>query len=397
MAHWFIAGFTLVPRDSWDRRRPGHSKVAQIFLQRVEKRLKREPRDLTIVVFMTDDELTWPELLETLLAGNDLTTQTAAWAMDHLMSGELTESRIAGFLVALRAKGETGAELLGLSDSMMRRAVPISVAGPSLDIVGTGGDRLGTVNISTMSSLVAVGAGAKVIKHGNRGASTTAGAADVIEALGVNLDVSTRHVAAAAETLGITFLFAQKFHPAMRHVMGTRKSLGIRTVFNFLGPISNPAQPTAQALGCASEALAPQMAQSLAARGTRALVFRGRDGRDKMTTSAATDVWEVREGSITHMELRPEDVGIRLSAVEDLQGGGAPHNARIVRDVLNGQQGPVRDAVLLNAAAGLAALEESADDDLVSRLRTQMDRAAESIDSGSATKVLDEWVRFSKS
>jgi anthranilate phosphoribosyltransferase len=345
---------------------------------------------------MTVDDMTWPELLETLLAGNDLTADTAAWAMDHLMSGELDETRIAGFLVALRAKGETGAELLGLSESMMNRAVQISVEGPTLDIVGTGGDRLGTVNISTMSSLVAVGAGAKVIKHGNRGASTTAGAADVIEALGVNLDVSAQRVAAAAEALGITFLFAQKFHPAMRHVMGTRKSLGIRTVFNFLGPISNPARPTAQALGCASDTLAPQMAQSLAARGTRALVFRGQDGRDKITTSAATDIWEVRDGSITRSELRPEDVGLARSAGSDLRGGGAKHNAQIVREVLDGALGPVRDAVVLNAAAGLAALDESAEDDLVSRLRSNMERAAESIDSGAAAKVLREWVAFSQ-
>lgn len=372
-------------------------KVAQIFLQRVEKRLVRECRDLTIVVTMTVDELTWPELLETLLAGNDLTSETASWAMDQLMSGELDEAQIAGFLVALRAKGESGAELLGLSESMMSKAVQISVSGPTLDIVGTGGDKLGTVNISTMSSLVAVGAGAKVIKHGNRGASTTAGAADVIEALGVNLDVSTAKVAAAAEELGITFLFAQQFHPAMRHVMKSRRALGIRTVFNFLGPISNPARPTAQALGCASERLAPQMAQSLAARGTRALVFRGQDGRDKITTSAATDVWEVRDGSITHTELRPEDAGVPRSTVSDLRGGDAAHNARIVRDVLGGAEGPIRDAVLLNTAAGLAALEVSPEGDLVSRLRAHMESAAESIDSGAASQVLREWVTFSLS
>ncbi|TLP79384.1 anthranilate phosphoribosyltransferase [Nesterenkonia sphaerica] len=345
---------------------------------------------------MSVDSMTWPELLETLLAGNDLTAETARWAMDHLMSGELDEPRIAGFLVALRAKGETGPELLGLSESMMNRAVQISVQGPTLDIVGTGGDRLGTVNISTMSSLVAVGAGARVIKHGNRGASTTAGAADVIEALGVNLDVPTQRVAAAAQALGITFLFAQKFHPAMRHVMGTRKSLGIRTVFNFLGPISNPARPTAQALGCASQALAPQMAQSLAARGTQALVFRGQDGRDKITTSAATDIWEVRDGSITHSELQPEHVGIERCEITALRGGAAAQNAQIVRDVLEGTAGPVRDAVVLNAAAGLAALDPSAEDDLVTRLKMQMERAAESIDSGAAARVLREWVAFSQ-
>lgn len=345
---------------------------------------------------MNAEELTWPALLETLLEGKDLTAETAAWAMDQLMGGDLTESQTAGFLVALRAKGETGAELLGLSESMMNKAVQISIAGETLDIVGTGGDRLGTVNISTMSSLVASGAGATVVKHGNRGASSTAGAADVIEALGVDLTLPAERIASAAGEVGITFLFAQQFHPAMKHVMSARKSLGVRTVFNFLGPISNPARPAAQALGCSSTDLAPQIAQSLSVRGTRALVFRGQDGRDKITTSAATDIWEVREGAVTHTELRPEDVGVPATDVDDLRGGSAEHNANIVHQVLSGQTGPVRDAVLINAAAGLTALDESAEADLVTRLRSNMHRAAESIDSGAAADVLRRWVSFSQ-
>ncbi|WP_120004791.1 anthranilate phosphoribosyltransferase [Nesterenkonia muleiensis] len=346
---------------------------------------------------MNAEELTWPALLETLLEGKDLTAETAAWAMDQLMGGDLTESQTAGFLVALRAKGETGAELLGLSESMMNKAVQISIPGETLDIVGTGGDRLGTVNISTMSSLVASGAGATVVKHGNRGASSTAGAADVIEALGVDLTLPAERIASAAGEVGITFLFAQQFHPAMKHVMSARKSLGVRTVFNFLGPISNPARPAAQALGCSSADLAPQIAQSLAVRGTRALVFRGHDGRDKITTSAATDIWEVREGAVTHTELRPEDVGVPTADVDELRGGSAEHNASIVHQVLSGQTGPVRDAVLINAAAGLTALEESAEADLVTRLRSNMQRAAESIDSGRAARVLEGWISFSRS
>ncbi|WP_150462894.1 anthranilate phosphoribosyltransferase [Nesterenkonia ebinurensis] len=345
---------------------------------------------------MSAESMTWAELLETLLAGQDLTAETSAWAMDRLMSGELTEGQVAGFLVALRAKGETGQELLGLSESMMAKAVPVSIAGPAVDIVGTGGDRLGTVNISTMSSLVAVGAGARVIKHGNRGASTTAGAADVIEALGVDLTLPAERVAAAAQQVGITFLFAQQFHPAMKHVMGARKALGVRTVFNFLGPVSNPARPAAQALGCASLELAPQIAQALAVRGTRALVFRGQDGRDKITTSATTDIWEVRNGAVTHTELRPADVGLDQVAVEDLRGGTAQQNAETVRGVLSGEPGPVREAVLLNAAAGLVALDETAcDEALVTRLRKKMELTAESIDSGAAAQVLHHWVEFS--
>lgn len=340
-------------------------------------------------------ELTWPVLLETLLAAEDLTAQTAAWAMDQLMGGELSDAQIAGFLIALRAKGETAQELVGLSSAMMDKALPAEVSGPTLDIVGTGGDLLGTVNISTMSSLVAAGAGATVVKHGNRGASSTAGAADVIEALGVDLSLPIERVTQAAEQVGITFLFAQSFHPSMRFVGPARKQLGVRTVFNFLGPLANPARVTAQALGCARAELAPEMAEVLAARGTRGLVFRGQDGRDKITTSAATDLWEVREGSVEHLELAPEDVGVLRTAVEDLQGGTGQQNAETVRHLLQGEHGPVRDAVVLNAAAGLTALDEEASGPLLERLRTNMQRAAESLDSGAAADVLQRWTDFS--
>ncbi len=339
----------------------------------------------------------WPELLETLLAGQNLSANTSAWAMDQLMSGALSDGQIAAFLVALRAKGEVAEELVGLSTTMMDKAVPLSIQGPTLDIVGTGGDMLGTVNISTMSSLTAAGAGARVVKHGNRGASTTAGAADVIEALGVDLSISPEKVARAAEDVGITFLFAQSFHPSMRHVGPVRRQLGIRTVFNFLGPLSNPARVTAQALGCASPTLAPRMAEVLAVRGTRGLVFRGQDGRDKITTSASTDVWEVREGEVSHSVLNPEDVGLRRVGVEDLRGGSGAENAQVVRRLLSGEPGPVRDAVVLNAAAGLTSLAERAEGGLLERLRANMVIAEESIDSGAAADVLRRWVRFSQS
>ncbi|WP_022872835.1 anthranilate phosphoribosyltransferase [Nesterenkonia alba] len=343
---------------------------------------------------MSENTTTWPHLLDTLLAGRDLSASDAAWAMEQMFAGELTDAQIAGFLVALRAKGVTGGELLGLADAMLSHAISVEIPGPTLDIVGTGGDKLGTVNLSTMSSLVAVGAGARVVKHGNRGASSTAGAADVIETLGVSLDQPVKQVAAAAEEVGITFLFAQVFHPAMRHVMPARKALGIRTVFNFLGPLSNPARVTAQAIGCASAELAPQMAQVLAGRGTRGLVFRGRDGRDKMTTSAETDVWEVRDGVVEHHVITPEQLGLQRCAVEDLRGGSSQDNARTVRQILTGQSGPIRDAVLLNTAAGLVALEENGSGPLHQRLSAQMQRAAESIDSGTAADVLARWTAF---
>ncbi|WP_370644387.1 anthranilate phosphoribosyltransferase [Nesterenkonia sp. LB17] len=339
----------------------------------------------------------WSELLETLLAGEHLSAATSAWAMERLMSGALGDGQIAAFLVALRAKGEVAEELVGLSATMMDKAVPLSIPGPTLDIVGTGGDMLGTVNISTMASLTAVGAGARVVKHGNRGASTTAGAADVIEALGVDLSMGAEQVARAAEEVGITFLFAQSFHPSMRHVGPVRRQLGIRTVFNFLGPLSNPARVTAQALGCASPTLAPKMAEVLAMRGTRGLVFRGRDGRDKITTSAATDIWEIRSGEVSHTALEPEDVGLPRVSVEDLRGGSGTENAQIVRQMLSGEPGPVRDAVVVNAAAGLTSLDELAQGPLVDRLTANMRRAEESIDSGAAADVLRRWVAFSQS
>ncbi|GAA1169566.1 anthranilate phosphoribosyltransferase [Nesterenkonia xinjiangensis] len=338
---------------------------------------------------------TWPHLLDALLAGEDLTSGTSAWAMDRLMSGELTDAEVAGFLIALRAKGETADELVGLSATMMSKAVEISIPGPTLDIVGTGGDRLGTVNISTMSSLVAVGAGARVVKHGNRGASTTAGAADVIEALGVDLTLPAERVARAATEVGITFLFAQGFHPSMRFVAPTRRQLGVRTIFNFLGPLSNPARVDAQALGCAHRGLAPKMAQVLAARGTRGLVFRGQDGRDKITTSASTDLWEVRDGEVRHHEFSPSDLGTSQVDVDSLRGGSGTDNAAIVQQVLEGEPGPVREAVLINAAAGLAAVDDSAEGDLLERLHAQRARAEESIDSGAAAAVLQRWVDFS--
>lgn len=339
---------------------------------------------------------TWPDLLENLLRGEDLSEGTASWAMDRLMSGELSDVEVAGFLTALRAKGETPEELLGLSTAMLAHAVPISVASPSLDIVGTGGDGLGTVNISTMSSLIAAGAGARVVKHGNRGASTTAGAADVIEALGVDLSMSADQLAACAEQTGITFLFAQQFHPSMRHVAPVRRGLGVRTVFNFLGPLSNPARVTAQALGSAHSRLAPQMAEVMARRGIRGLVFRGRDGRDKVTTSSETDVWEVRSGSVTHHVIAPEDFGVPRVEVDALRGGDGDHNASVVRRLLQGESGPVRDAALLNAAAGLTAWSTDSGGSLHDRLRAHLATAAESLDSGRAAAVLEEWVRFSR-
>ncbi|MFD1848316.1 anthranilate phosphoribosyltransferase [Arthrobacter flavus] len=336
---------------------------------------------------------TWPALISALIRGDDLTSDQTRWAMDQIMEGEASHAQIAGFLVGLRSKGETVGELVGLVEAMLARAHRIDVPGPTLDIVGTGGDGLNTLNISTMSSLVAVGAGAKVVKHGNRSASSSAGAADVIEALGVRLDLSIDDVARSAEEAGITFCFAQVFHPSMRHVAVPRRELGVPTTFNFLGPLSNPAGVDAQAMGCASERMAPLMAGVLAARGIRALVFRGSDGRDKLTTSGSSTIWEVRGGTVTEQQVHPADFGLPVSPVEALRGADGASNARVVRALLTGERGPVRDAVVLNAAAGLVAFDVEHDAPLIDRIRAAMLRAEQSLDSGAAQGALAKWVR----
>lgn len=336
--------------------------------------------------------ISWPQLIAKLIEGKDLTALQTRWAMDCIMEGIASHAQIAGFLVGLRSKGESVDELVGLVEAMLARAHRIDVAGPALDIVGTGGDGLNTLNISTMSSLVAVGAGARVIKHGNRGASSSSGAADVIEALGVRLDLSVEDVARSAEEANITFCFAQVFHPSMRHVAVPRRELGVPTAFNFLGPLSNPAGVEAQALGCASERMAPLMAGVLAARGVRALVFRGSDGRDKLTTSGSSTVWEVRGGDVSEYTVHPEEFGLPVAPVEALRGTDAQSNAKVVRSLLAGERGPVRDAVVLNAAAGLTALDTEHSEPLADRIRANMLRAEESIDSGAAMASLDRWV-----
>ncbi|MGS2587447.1 anthranilate phosphoribosyltransferase [Streptomyces hebeiensis] len=336
----------------------------------------------------------WPGILDALLAGTDLSADATAWAMDRIMSGEATDAQIAGFAVALRAKGETVAEINGLVRAMYAHANLIDVPGRSVDIVGTGGDGAKTVNISTMSSIVVAGTGAKVVKHGNRAASSASGASDVLEQLGVNLELSPRRVAEVAQEAGITFCFAVKFHPALRHVAPARKELGIRTTFNFLGPLTNPARVRAQATGVADARMAPIVAGVLAERGSTALVFRGDDGLDELTTTATSRVWVVRDGKASEEPFDPRQVGLDLVPVDALRGADAAYNANVARRLLAGEQGPVRDAVLLNAAAALVALDPTGDS-LELQLSAGIARAAESIDSGAAGRVLEAWVRAS--
>ncbi|MFI6403165.1 anthranilate phosphoribosyltransferase [Streptomyces sp. NPDC050548] len=332
----------------------------------------------------------WPDVLSALLAGQDLSTADTAWAMDRIMSGEAADAQIAGFLVALRAKGETVEEITGLVETMYAHAKPLDIPGPAVDIVGTGGDRAKTVNISTMSAIVIAGTGAKVVKHGNRAASSASGSSDVLEKLGINLNLPTEQVARVAAEAGITFCFAAKFHPSMRFVGAVRGALGIPTAFNLLGPLTNPAKVTSSAVGCFDTRMAGLIAGVLAERGSSALVFRGDDGLDELTTTATSRVWIVRDGKVTEESFDPRDVGLELVPVEALRGADPDYNAGVARRLLDGEPGPVRDAVLLNSAAALVALERG-DGPLADRIRAGMEKAAESIDSGAAKRTLERW------
>ena len=338
---------------------------------------------------------TWPNLIAALIAGEDLSQESTQWAMNTIMAGNATDVQIAGFLVALRAKGETVAEVTGLVEAMLSNARPLHVEGDALDIVGTGGDRLNTVNISTMAALVCAGAGATVVKHGNRASSSAAGSADVLESLGVRLDLSLEEVARAAGEVGITFCFANYFHPSMRYAAAARSQIGVPTAFNFLGPLTNPARVVASAIGVADARMAPLMAGVLAARNIRALVFRGSDGLDELTTTGASTIWEVRNNEVLESHFDPLDLGIARATIEDLRGQNAEFNADVVRRVLDGERGPVRDAVVLNAAAGLVAYDRNSTGTLLQRMTFALARAEAAIDGGAAANVLKSWVALS--
>jgi anthranilate phosphoribosyltransferase len=344
-----------------------------------------------------DARTTWPALLNALLDGESLTSEETAWAMNTIMAGEATDAQIAGFAVAMRAKGETVAEVSGLADGMMDNATPVDVPGRIADLVGTGGDRAHTVNISTMAAVVAAAAGVRVVKHGNRAASSSCGAADLLEHLGVAIDLSPEATAAVVAETGITFCFAPRFHPALRYASRTRSELGTPTVFNFLGPLTNPARPGAQAVGVFHPRMAGVIAGVFAARGCSSLVFRGDDGLDELTTTGTSTVWVVRDGTATQTTFDPSALGIPPARPEDLRGADASFNARVARETFAGREGAVRDMVLLNAAALITAYEGAPSaDELTATLAAARDRAAEAVDSGAAATLLDRWIEVSQ-
>ena len=338
----------------------------------------------------------WPTLFTALSQRLDLSAADTAWAMDEIMAGLATPAQLAAFAVLLRAKGETPDELAGLVQTMLARAAPVPVSGPAVDVVGTGADRAHTVNISTMAALLVAGTGRRVIKHGNRAASSSCGTADVLEELGVAIDLDGIGVAETVAEVGIGFCFAPVFHAGMRHAGGPRRELGVPTFFNFLGPLTNPARVGAAAVGCADARMAPVMAAVLAARGDSALVFRGDDGLDELTTTTTSSVWVAAGGTVSTAVLDPAEFGIEPVVPEALRGGDRVHNAAVVREVLAGGAPQIRDAVVLNAAAAIAAHDGLAGRPLHDALAAGLVQARRAIDEGAATDILERWIDASQ-
>ncbi len=340
---------------------------------------------------------TWAGVLADLLAGQDLTAEAAGWAMDQILAGEATPVQVAGFAIALRAKGESVGEISGLAQSMLDHATAIGVTREAVDVVGTGGDRANTVNISTMAAIVTAACGVPVVKHGNRAASSACGTADCLEALGVAIDVPPSAQPRVLAEAGLVFLFAAMYHPSLRYVASARRELGVPTTFNFLGPLANPARPFAQAVGVADARMAPLVAGVIAGRGNRGLVFHGSDGLDELTTTTTSAVWLIGEGRVVQTELDPAELGLIPASRDDLVGGDPAHNAAVVRSVLAGAPGPVRDIVALNAAAAqLAFAGPDLTAPVAGQLAEPLQRAYHAIDSGAASRLLDTWIRVSQ-
>lgn len=333
----------------------------------------------------------WSDVLEDLLAGRDLDERRAAEVLEAVMSGTAEQAQVAALLTALRAKGESGAEIAGFVRAMVDHALPIDVEGPLVDTCGTGGDRAGTFNISTVAALAVAAAGARVAKHGNRAASGRCGSADLLEAWGVVIDLPPTAVARCIDELGVGFLFARTFHPAMRHVAPVRGQLGIRTVFNVLGPLSNPAGATRQVVGVSDARLAPIMADALARLGSEhALVLHGSDGLDELTTTGPSSTWEVQGGRVAEGELDPADFGVVRVEAAALRGGDVEDNVRIADQVLAGRDGPALDVVALNAGAALYV------GGVAASVAEGYERSAEVLRSGAAGDLRDRWVALSQ-
>ena len=347
------------------------------------------------------EDRAWPIVLSSLLEGRDLSVSQADWAMGEFMTGAATPAQMGAFLVALQRKGVTVDEIVGFRDAILAEANAISLPAMSLDIVGTGGDRFGTVNVSTMASVIAAAADVPVVKHGNKAASSMSGSSDVLTSLGIDFALEPDALRRSFDETGIAFVHAARFLPGFRHVAPVRAELGIQTVFNYLGPLCNPVRPEATAAGVADLARAPLFADLFRFRGASALVFRGDDGLDELTTTGHSHIWEVSRGALTEHDLDPRDLGIPRARIEELVGGTPDENAAIVRRTFAGETGAVRDIALLNAAAGIVAFDlvkdpESVDRPILERLATALQLASQTLDSGAALEKLDAWAESTR-
>ncbi|MCP3975008.1 MAG: anthranilate phosphoribosyltransferase [bacterium] len=335
-------------------------------------------------------EFNWPDTLSSLIEGHDLGQELAHAAMNEVMEGRATESQIAALIVGLRTKGETVGEMVGLVDAMYDAAVTVDAGDDVVDLVGTGGDRAGTFNISTTASLVAAGAGVRIAKHGNRAASSSTGSADLLEHLGVRLDLTPEATVAMIKAVGFGFFFAPAYHPAMRFAGPVRRQLGIRTVFNFLGPLCNPANTKRAAIGVSDALMAERMAGVLQARGAEyAFVVHGHDGLDELSTAGMSTVHRIHDGEITTAQFRPSDFGVPPANLSEIQGGDAAENERITRAILAGEKGPHRDIVVINAAPAIVVAG------LADGFAEGIALAELAIDGGAAEAVLAQAVEFS--
>ena len=339
----------------------------------------------------------WTTLLSDLLEGRSLAVAEASRAMTDIMNGDVSDARLAAFLVALSAKGESVDEVVGFRDSILSAALPIDISTDAVDIVGSGGDPIGVINVSSIAAMVVSAAGVPVIKHGNRAASSQSGANDVLTALGINISLEPDRVARVFAEIGVTYINAMVFHPGFRNAGPVRQELAIPTVFNVLGPLCNPARPEANALGMSNPARIPLAVGLFQQRGATALVYRGEDGIDKITTTGHSKVFEVSRGSVTEHDFDPREVGFAYSSIDDIRGGTPDENAALARTVLAGEKNAARDIILLNSAAGLVAHRLSKnpaerDRSFVERMAEAVEVSAQSIDSGAASAKLDAWV-----
>ena len=345
-------------------------------------------------------EITWKSILTKLVAGNHLSAGESWWFVDDLMKGNANPAAVGAVLAAQQLLGLTAEEVRGAADAMVSHAVPLAVSGETTDMVGTGGDGAATVNLSTMGSVVAAAAGVKIVKHGNRAASSKCGAADCLEALGLPLDLSPQAVAEIGDEVGITFAFAKVFHPAMRFVGPVRSALGVPCVFNVLGPLTNPANPNHVAIGCANRAVSPMMAEVYASRGQTGMVYTSHEGLDELAPTGPVSVWEIRDGKVHETEFDPTaELGLDPATLDDLRGGEPAVNAQAMLDFLAGRPVSFRSTALLNAASAIVADAHRLPDPdaaLAQRFRDAYAMAEAAVDSGAANDLLHRWIEVAR-